>query len=219
MFRNNFFHKASWERARHPCYFKKRNVGLQNLMFRKCYFQTQEKSLTFSSKLKQSLMSLTTNSCAGSDGNCLLLLSSVNKDVALGSLKRYLSILLSVFKFNLSFPSKYVRSAKSCVILLMTASQILCSLYPFFNPLLIGNIKLKKVSLSFCPGVPILPFVSSSLYLIKVCNFSSLQLGLMEIQFLLENVQSYSRNYFYSTSPPYQMHLETDYLLVFCNEI
>ena len=35
-----------WERAGHPRYFKKRSVGLQNLMFRKCYFQIQEKSLT-----------------------------------------------------------------------------------------------------------------------------------------------------------------------------
>ena len=82
-------------------------------------------------------MSLTTNSYADSDGNCLLLLSSVNKDVALGSLKWDLSVLLSVFKFKLSFPSKYVRSAKSGAILLITASQISCSLYPFFNPLLI----------------------------------------------------------------------------------
>ena len=38
-----------WERAVvHPRCFKKRSVGLQNLMFRKCYFQTQEKSLTLS---------------------------------------------------------------------------------------------------------------------------------------------------------------------------
>ena len=89
-------------------------------------------------------MSLATNSCADSDGNCLLLLSSVNKDVALGYLKWNLSILLSVFKFNLSFPSKYVRSAKSGTILWVTTSQISCSLYLFFNPLLIWNIKLER---------------------------------------------------------------------------
>ena len=82
-------------------------------------------------------MSLTINSCADSDGNCLLLLSSVNKDVALGSLKWDLCILLSVFKFKWSFHSKYVRRVKSGAILLVTASQTLCSLYPFFNPLLI----------------------------------------------------------------------------------
>ena len=89
-------------------------------------------------------MTLTTNSCADSDGNCLLLLSSVNKDLALGYLKWDLSILLSVFKFNLSFPSKYVRSDKSGTILLVTTSQISCSLYLFFNPLLIWNIKLER---------------------------------------------------------------------------
>ena len=77
-------------------------------------------------------MSLTTNSCADSDGNCLLLLSLENKDVALGSLKWGLSILVIVFKFKLSLPSKYVRSAKSGAILLMTALQISGSLYPFF---------------------------------------------------------------------------------------
>ena len=82
-------------------------------------------------------MILTTNSCGDSDGSCLSLLSSVNKDVALGSLEWDLSILLSVFKFKLSFPSKYVRSPTSGAILLMTASQISCSLYPLFNPLLI----------------------------------------------------------------------------------
>ena len=90
-------------------------------------------------------MSLTANSCVDSDGNCLLLLSLVNKDVALGYLKWDLIILLSVFKFNLSFPSKYVRSAKSGTILLVTASQISCSLYLFFNPLLISNIKLERL--------------------------------------------------------------------------
>ena len=81
--------------------------------------------------------SLTANSFADSDGSCLLLLSSVNKDVALGCLKWDLSILLSAFKFKLFFPSKYVRSAKSGAILFITASQISCPLYSFFNPLLI----------------------------------------------------------------------------------
>ena len=118
-------------------------------------------------------MSLTTNSCADLDGNCLLLPSLVNKDVALDSLKWDLSILLSVFKFKLFFPFKYVWSTKSGAILLITASQILCSLYPFFNPLLIWNIKLEQISLSFYTGVPILPFILYSLNLIKVCNFSS----------------------------------------------
>ena len=103
----------------------------------------------------------------------LLLLSLINKDVALDSLKWDLSILLRVFKFKLIFPFKYVWSAKSGAILLITASQISCSLYPFFNPLLIWNIKLEQVSLSFYPGVPILLFILYSLNLIKVCNFSS----------------------------------------------
>ena len=40
MFRNNFFHKNIVGEG------KKKNVGLQNLMFRKRYFQTKEKSLT-----------------------------------------------------------------------------------------------------------------------------------------------------------------------------
>ena len=74
---------------------------------------------------------LTTNSAADSDDNCLLLLSSVYRDIALGSLKWDLSILLSVFKFSLSFPSKYARMTKSGSILLMTALQISCSIYPF----------------------------------------------------------------------------------------
>ena len=78
-------------------------------------------------------MSLTTNPCADSDGNCLLLLSSVNKDVVLGSLKWDLLNLLSVFKFNLYFFPKYVRSARSGAILLMITSQISCSLNAFFN--------------------------------------------------------------------------------------
>ena len=34
------------ERAKHPAFFKKRSKGLQDLMFRKCYFQALEKSLT-----------------------------------------------------------------------------------------------------------------------------------------------------------------------------
>ena len=42
-----FSMKTPWERARNPRCFKKRSVGLQNLMFRKYYFQIQEKSLTF----------------------------------------------------------------------------------------------------------------------------------------------------------------------------
>ena len=82
-------------------------------------------------------MSLTTNSCADSDGNCSLLLSSVNKEAVLGSLKWDLSILLSAFKFKLSIPTKYVRNAKSGAIHLITASQVSCSLYSYFNPLLI----------------------------------------------------------------------------------
>ena len=82
-------------------------------------------------------MSLTTNPCADSDGNCLLLLSSVNKDVVLGSLKWDLLNLLSVFKFKLCFSPKYVRSARSGAILLMITSQTSCSLYAFFNLLVI----------------------------------------------------------------------------------
>ena len=82
-------------------------------------------------------MSLTTNPCADSHGNCLLLLSSVNKDVVLSSLKWDLLNLLSVFKFKLSFSPKYVRSARSGAILLMITSQISCSLNAFFNPLVI----------------------------------------------------------------------------------
>ena len=78
-------------------------------------------------------MSLTTNYCADSDTNCLLLLSPVNKDVALGSLKWNLSILLIVFKFKLSFLSKYAPSAKSGTILLMTAWQISFSVYAFLT--------------------------------------------------------------------------------------
>ena len=131
-------------------------------------------------------MSLTVNSCADSDGNYLLLLSSVNKYVALGSLKWYLSILLNVSKFQLSFPSKYVRSAKSGAILLMTGSQISCSLYPFFNPLLIWKLRLGKVSLSFCPGVPILLFILYSLNLIKLCNFSFISWSWWGFSFLLK---------------------------------
>ena len=39
MFHNNFSIRALWKRAkRHRC-FKKRSVGLQNLMFGQCYFQ------------------------------------------------------------------------------------------------------------------------------------------------------------------------------------
>ena len=38
MFRNNFFYKNTVG-ERHPRCFKKRGVGPQNLMFRKCYFQ------------------------------------------------------------------------------------------------------------------------------------------------------------------------------------
>ena len=132
-------------------------------------------SLDINNFFCQSDMSLTTNSCVDSDSNCLLLLCSVNKDVALGSLKWNLSTLLSVFKFRLSFPSKYVQSTKSGAIVLMTASQISCSPYPFFN-LFFFFEKLSlfwKISLSFCPDVPILPFILYSLNLIKVCNFSS----------------------------------------------
>ena len=38
--------KTPWESARYHRCFKKRTIGLENLMFRKCYFQIQEKSLT-----------------------------------------------------------------------------------------------------------------------------------------------------------------------------
>ena len=93
----------------------------------------QKSSLDINKIFCRSDMTLKTNSCASSEHNCLLLLSSVNKDVALGSLKWDLSILLSVFKLKLSFHSKFVRRAKSGAILWMTASQISCSLYLFFN--------------------------------------------------------------------------------------
>ena len=46
MFCNNFSIKTPWACARNPRCIKKRSVGLQNLMFRKCNFQTQETSLT-----------------------------------------------------------------------------------------------------------------------------------------------------------------------------
>ena len=40
MFRNKFSIKGLWERTAHPRCFKMRSVSLQNLMLRKCYFQT-----------------------------------------------------------------------------------------------------------------------------------------------------------------------------------
>ena len=93
----------------------------------------QLSSLDVNNIFCRSDMSLTTNSYADSGSNCWLLLSPVNKDVALGSLKRDLSILLIVFKFKLSFPSKYARSAKSGTKLLMTALEISFSLYAFLT--------------------------------------------------------------------------------------
>ena len=39
MFHNNFFHKNTSERAKPSRCFKKGNLGVQDLMFVKCYFQ------------------------------------------------------------------------------------------------------------------------------------------------------------------------------------
>ena len=39
MFHNNFSIRTLCKRAKHHCCFKKRSVGLQNLMFGKCYLQ------------------------------------------------------------------------------------------------------------------------------------------------------------------------------------
>ena len=65
----------------------------------------QLSSLDINKTFCRSDMSLTANFCGDSNGNCLVLLSELNKDVALGSLMWDLCILLSVFKLKLSFPS------------------------------------------------------------------------------------------------------------------
>ena len=52
----------------------------------------------------------------------------------------------------------------------------------------------------------------------KSVQFFTISWGLWGFSFILENVQSYSQNYFYSNPSPYQTHLETGYLLVYCNE-
>ena len=46
MLRNIFFYKNMVGKNSPPSRFQNRSAGLQNLMFRKCYCQTQEKSLT-----------------------------------------------------------------------------------------------------------------------------------------------------------------------------